>query len=355
MDKLIICSTNYQIFNAVTLALSNKNKKFFLFLLDYNETVINKFYVLKLSEIFEFVYIFQFKKFFKTKKKSIFSISSYIKIFYNTLVFLNKNNLPKLNLDEVIICGPDIPNYLIYSFYKNSSSNNVKISLLEEGIYTYYFNPLNINIFKKIVYKFIFNINSKKDFLKVYLYKPNLKKQITNVKFEKLNSEIISKYKGFYRLIFGDDISSIFNFKYILLDSAFQKNKNNVKQIYIFKLISKIIDTNTTVLKLHPRSNKDKYLLPIKLDFNETLFEWSLNNVITNDKVFFSIFSSSLFTPFLIFNQTPFLVLLDKLLNIKPPLGSIDFFIKSLSLIYGKIFIPKNESELIDFLNKLRS
>ncbi|MDD4566018.1 MAG: hypothetical protein PHE79_11165 [Eubacteriales bacterium] len=135
-----------------------------------------------------------------------------------------------------------------------------------------------------------------------------------------------------------------------------EKVDDNVKSVIeqserlIFCKIDELGKLDSTIIKLHPRTDDydccpKEYLLKDRTPFEVFLFDHNIE-----DKILISVFSTTLFTPFLLFGQRPKLILTHKLLGdtITPHVPKLEHFLTEFITRYGnekRIFVPENIDE----------
>lgn len=107
-------------------------------------------------------------------------------------------------------------------------------------------------------------------------------------------------------------------------------------------------------IKLHPRTSERTYAKEFAIIKPEVMYELAVRNM-HDTRLVVSVISTALLTPFLLWNKTTPIVFLYKLCNNNKAIsGYMERFISLFKQQFvqsgGKIYTPKNESELVNIL-----
>lgn len=235
-------------------------------------------------------------------------------------------------------------------------------NLFEEGVYSYYVFGTKPNFCRKLVSKMVFGMYYLDNCKNVYVYNPELVddkfydvNKIAIPVIRKTDGELIN-YLNNIMCVNLDEVK-LFDKKYIFLDSAFQLQEESEYQKRLISLVRGIVEKKDLYIKLHPRTERDAYgddSFVIKT--NSSLELLAMNKKNTNN-VIISITSSASLNFKLIFEEEPYVIMLYKLFNVKVKRPYIYNFIEKVKNIYSsnKFFVPENEDELIDIINKIKN
>ena len=228
--------------------------------------------------------------------------------------------LPNKNAhyDEIFISGPGLKCISIYYYFKNKNKN-LKLNLYEEGLFEYYLFKSKKNNARRIYSKLFYRRYYLDDCSCLYVYKPKLlTNHIKNVEIVQIPQ--INNGKNILLAL-----NKVFDFKnsgimeqcdYLYIDQQFPTEEENRLQKEIVRSIVLKHGSKKVAVKLHPRSDIHKYdgLDILCLRTTQTMEMLYLNGFRVRKK-FISICSTAVFTPYLMFNSTPDIVLIYKLFN----------------------------------------
>ena len=360
--RLFICSTPYHIFNAINIVhSSNTNDKADLFILDYSKECVEIYQSIdKNNTLFDKVLLIEVKNTFSyINKGKISYMLNAIKKLSNAITKKKINSLlPASNkYDEIFIGGPDLPSQLIFQYYYNTSKS--KLNLIEDGIYTYTIFEKSRNI-KKYISKILYGYYYLDLCESMYIYNPKLifnpPSSIKLVKIPYIDRNDL-QLMGFYKNYIIRPSEARYEEKIILFDAAFFNEKDNNKQHELFNNLYNLVDNENISLKLHPRTELNKYRADLKKISDSQAFEFTTINTSFNDKILISIISTACITPKLIFNEEPYVIFLFKLFEESNQKWHYTHkFFENFVNTYSnnKVFIPNNIKELEDILSRIK-
>lgn len=313
----------------------------------------------------------------KLEKLKIFDVVKVIHVQRDTRIgnwkrryhmfFLHKDiqELCALYLFQKFIFFTDDPlniPFIISKVYKKNP--NCEFAFGEEGIGIYYNKEAYLPTPK---INFWLSILRRKKYLNLlrilYVREPSLLTYPTNLEVRKISSctdterlhYIVDTLWGHQKL---PDLPLLLMQQPFSEDDESQINIDERANL-LFNNISEEFP-NMTALKLHPRTKK--YFLSkntFVIDKN-IQFENSLSQFI-NEKTIISINSTASFSPFLLWGYTPNVILIYRLFNWGENQQSrfikFDKFVHCFSNLYmkhgGRVYVPKDESELFQILEKV--
>ena len=269
--------------------------------------------------------------------------------------------------------------------YKNNP--NLKVHFFEEGIGIYvksFMIPEQRNALYGVLYKLVGYKRVMENISTIHVYRPEL------IEKKNINITPIPDVKCIYPIrretspLLFDQLCSIFqikeyNFdqKFVYFDQWFYTSKTD-KEYQVYKDFSQAkflrkIEHRTDVkilVKKHPVTKNQDYE---SLNFNtlNDLGIWELflmrNNV--SNSILLTLFSTAVFTPKILYDQEPYVVLMGKAIKneaarygISDTLGriwnsSIEVFANNIKKSYtdsGRFFIPESIDELYDIISKVK-
>lgn len=364
--KLFICSSPYQIINAVNLTTSIFSDEIVdIFILDHVQSNREIYQELKRKKVFKNTVFINSKK--VTSGNSIWKIKRYVKAithYLSSKTITNQFSLNDGTYETIFISSPDIPSRVIYYYYKKKNPN-VKLFMFEEGTFAYSYFDYQLSFTKKMFLNLKFGGDIDKDYVGGFVYKPELVKQSKSIPIYKIPS-LETKYdknRNLYNEIlkFSPDSSREFNSKHIFFDQAFQFESIIEKGRDLLEVISGLVGEEDITIKLHPRTRRGLYDEKYKISTTSAPFEIILLNHELREKVFFSINSTACLNPKIVFDEEPYVIVLFNLLdfsknenrNIK--LNEIFYKVQSSYKAKGRFFIPESIAELRSAVNLIRS
>ncbi|WP_165003220.1 MULTISPECIES: polysialyltransferase family glycosyltransferase [unclassified Enterococcus] len=297
--------------------------------------------------IFDRVILVDHKKIGSTLKRKLNLITNHNQFFSNKFDYY----------DEIFIQGENYFTKILFSnAYKNNK--NVKLNYIEDGLGTY----LNNNIFltSKNIQKFFMTMNRYSIFSKkidtYFVYCPEL--LLYDVKDVKKIPKIAEKSELMSTLtaIFGLEKLSVEN-KSIFFDQPLLNDGYGVDETIIFTRVKKILPkSRETVVKLHPRSDLNRYGENINLLGTQLPFEVLLAENDFSSTLLISPISTISFSPSMMFEKNINSILLAKLILREYPtladakretLENIALFCQKYNnLSEKKILLPSSWDEL---------
>lgn len=233
----------------------------------------------------------------------------------------------------------------------SKKNKNVKINLYEDAVGGY-----SAQFFFPSIYKRVFNLfsgfsNTLDKYHRLYLFQPKLFDHNLPVSIHKIPPIDIDKndYLQIFNELFGYQQKDIIEEKIIYFEQPLESipGMNNA----IFELMNRVLKSDY-IVKLHPRSNTKKYSKHNIYGDNSLPWEIICMNSNIDDKVLISYYSAVCFTPKLLFDKEPVVILLFKMDNL--PKSSMvskksEVFLKLFIETYkdkSRIFVPESYNEL---------
>ena len=267
MKKLIICSTPFQIIVALNIKKQYANPE------DQVDLIITNSFSnyakiakrIEEKELFSHVIIANVKTIIQANSL----IGNISKMFY---VLFPKKIMKKVwkkieNYDELYCWNYDAFTASIRSYYA-MRKNNIKIFIFDEGYISYF--PIDDVIPKRRFIKIIEIRNEliglskiKRENIDGYLlFEPELLLFKPNCKIYKLdrNLGLEKEFKDNIDYIFESSKSAKkYDRKYIIFEEAMLANQKKIDDEKIFDEIINIVGKENAIIKLHPRTNNDRF------------------------------------------------------------------------------------------------
>ncbi|MGY4687977.1 hypothetical protein [Petrotoga sp. DB-2] len=359
---LIVCSTPIQIMNALNLKLTLlKNKAVDLIILDHSKD--NVIYYEELKK-FQF-----FNELFFLKSRNMSGGNSEIKwIRYLKTAnhYLRKNELLKQSTgfkkkyEEFFVCYPDIPSEIIYYLIKKNNPS-VRLNMLEEGIFAYTYFLHKYSLLRRMFTNFIFGGKTFKNYQKAYIYRPDFMEESgENIELKKLpfidrnNNEIVQIFNNVFEYKNTDNTE--WEQKVFYFDQPLQFQSINATVLKLVDFINAKLSPKFRLnIKLHPRTDKNKFGNKVSVIQTRVPFELVVANNEVKDKILISVFSSACLNPKIMFDEEPYVILLYKLVDLSmlghnERIFNIAHKVKESYKAKNKFFIPETFEELSEIL-----
>lgn len=361
--NLFVCSTAYQLMNAVYLAKSKDEKSDIIFIKRGMEKICD-IYKLKKEKLFRNIYCW----YTLTDKVSDDNVAdSKSKIIYNLKKLYIYNNLKKIyktlpNYDQIyetIYIGyADFPSQCIYYYFEK---NDCKLNLYEDGTYTYECLAVEPSLLRRISCHILFGSYILDKCSKIWIRKIeqlNLGKH-TDIEIgiieveEKMKSRLLSIFRG-------DGINiSAFSKSTIFFDQNIEINLIKGKQIEIVETIVKEIGKDELVVKMHPASKNINYPDNVLKFYDRLPFELIMDSYSMDNKILISIFSTACFSPKLLMDEEPYIILTYRIMknwfSINSQYLELIGQVKDSYKKPEKIMIPDSIEELTKDILRIRS
>lgn len=357
-NSIIFCHTPFQCITALILRMNNMdvdNQKSSIVIIDdfaYANEIYNKF---KDIDLFDEVYFGSYS--LLQSKKKLFIATVFPKFFVKKTGF-NVGNYTDLYTNNVF---GDFENVVLYY---NKDAN---VHLFDEGYSSYLEEYLNgyyhYSFMHSLAYKLSKLIFSRRliseCYSDLYLFDKRLLTYDASIQIKDITlptkTDIFLDYvKHIFNL---DDVLGDFSSKYILFEESFFIDKESTVDIDAFLKISNVIGKDQTLIKLHPRDKKNRFLdTGIKTN-NRTEIPWEaiILGLEIKNKVFIT-FSSGAAINYLFFGCNGYKTIF--LYKVYPQMGEMTesklMWFELFKKYYGdNVFVPETESELFDLLKRL--
>lgn len=353
------CTTPYQILTACHLAFTElKDEKIDLYVLNHfndAEIIAERLSKQSLFSNVKYVDCIGFSKSFSKNTPIRFAQKIYRYLSYKRIT----RSIVGINnefYNDVYFAYPDVITQLaLKTIYKNN--NSVKVHLTEDGLGAYLPFIEQTTTYKKLFNKLtsVDKVLDNYDSLRVYMPELMHSSSFPIKKIEPIDIENL-KFREIVNSVFdykkGDEIEE----KLIYFEQPFTSRPG------LDNAIARIIDEiliNDYIVKLHPRSQSNKYINHNQYHNHNLPWEVIVMNSEIENKVLLSYYSTVSLSPKFMFDEEPYIIYLFEIPELKK-LNEIDQeltdFISKFKGIYtdnDKIFIPKSIDELISLLSKL--
>lgn len=266
MHRVIVCKTYYQLIFAIQLKKS-------LFLNDEVDIIVSDHSVNAEKVCERLKKLGMFSKVTFLQYKDADSNASKIHSFTDAIMLAFEKKSTKISklysaeyIDELIAYNMD---FVIYSLYDKLKKNNpnVCLSKMEEGIFSYNVNVVDICGKRIILSNMIRRFLNKKDALtsqrRFYVYFPELVERPDGIELIRVPQiEKNSSIRDELNYIFDvnkDELQSEYDRPYIFFGTIFKSDGDDIGEERIFSEVSKIVGKENIVIKIHPRDTSSFY------------------------------------------------------------------------------------------------
>lgn len=351
--RLFVVATSYQLFNAINI--TEQDQKFNsteLVFIQSNNKFSQSIDIKYLRNIFSNVYIVNYHNYEKRIHKFIYTIYSLLRKDCFGTYF-------KKSYDEVFISGTEIISKIVAT---KVISKYTKLYYYEDGLASYE------SVLKKQTKKLndlpIRIICGYDPFSKcegLYVYEPELVRVNSYLKrviaIKKINKS--TNYTVLYKRMYKNlKITDLYNRRIIFFNAWFESIPQYALQSQLVQLISEIFMKDQYVIKTHPNENVSTInCIESEFIFTRESFEVANYYKYFGNSILISIISTACFTPKLIYNEEPIIILLFKLYQQKFGMWlEYDEVISNIAKCYkdqSKIYMPATIEEYERILCKL--
>lgn len=219
------------------------------------------------------------------------------------------------NYNEVFFAGKDYRVLEVYYALKRRNKS-IRANLYEEGINEYYCYGKKMPMIERIYAKLFFGRYYLDDVEKLYVYKPEAVKSVYDFDIKKIPNpsmsgstrEIINSIFKYPTSGFGRTKLQIIFLDQIFDEYGYKKDYYDRFQEQILNRLWKDFGYENILIKLHPRSDKDKYGHDANYLNIDQPFEVLALNERLEDTVLVSICSSSVLNMKWIFGYEPYVI-----------------------------------------------
>ena len=327
---VIIANTVYQIIVAIQLTMTKlRHMEVDLLISDHSQNVLKYVDSGKQAKIFHDIQYIESMEYArrdgKYAKSDILHEWLFIfKRFYEVKKIVN--HIP--DYDIMIAANFDSFTFALYDTIKFLKNKNVRFYMYEDGLSTYqsFEGRLNNNRKELIKGQFasIYKLTGYGGLVRenkgVFLFNPDMfawRDKITKYripKIDKSNKEIIHILNTFfdYRHREGE----FQNKKIIFFEESFYADSYKVNDIHLLNTISECVGKENILIKLHPRSRKNRFKGYDIYENSSIPWEVVYLNNDFQDIELVSISSGSIIHPFILFGDTKKMVVLQDMANI---------------------------------------
>lgn len=302
---LFYANTFYQLMVAINLRETIvADSKADIVLTDHTNGMEDVAFKLREENIFKNVYFIQIKN-YDQGKQFLFDENSVQEKFFGTAIQVEK--IIRLNdvYDEFWFAYPTNFIKLLYSYICIKKGRTVDAFCFEDGLSVYceasqWFQE-KLTWKSKVIRILQKHTELRKGLKGIYMFMPELREWNMDVpiyRMPKIESANFSKYRSIFENGFDQKTS---NFKYYYFEQNFRAIGN--RDVDVLEEIARIIGKNNIYVKLHPRTEQDRFSKRGFLTNKDNYFPSEMLFLCDGleDKYFLSIFSSSLVVPYIAF------------------------------------------------------
>lgn len=263
---------------------------------------------------------------------------------------------------DIFLSSTSIRILEIYYIAKKENPD-IKLHLYEEGTQEYCILEQKRKYHHIIYSKIFFGRYFLQECVSLYVYRPEyIINKWSNICLKKIGVIKDTTLKKL-NAIFNVDVNKRFfsGYKYIFLDQTFPDPREENDQKKIISSILDTVDSKEIIIKLHPRSQKDKYEDVCNTLTCKIPLELLALNEDIDDKVFFTMYSSAALNLHFCANKRCKIVFLNELLTSDEASMKKDAIVKSVDGLIARfkrqetdcVFIPHSYNELIAMLKVL--
>lgn len=352
--NLFVCSTPYQVFNAVNIKKTIFDEEISdLYILNVSKTSVEIYNNIKNEGIFRKVYLINVSP-GVSKNRVLYYFNRITKVIFANRMIPNKEEL----YDRVFIVGTEVFSKLIYSYWYKRN-NNILLHYFEDGTASYF--KILMEDQNKLKHKILSLFNSF-DILdkctSLYVYRPEC---VMN-RFQHIEIKPIpliqktEKYMVKLKEILQGSNQVISN-QVVFFDSNFGDQRILKQQIEIVNRLGIILNDTSLCIKLHPSTDGNQYGNQAKLLKTTEGFEMINLGQNMSNKILISIISSACITPKLIYDEEPYVIYLYKLIGGEKIYPFFNSFVESVRGLYKfpeRVIVPSTFEELESFLIKIQ-
>lgn len=268
MNKIIFCQTPFQVIISLLIRkqFSSNTDRFDIVIVNFFSGYDRIASRLIEQKYFDNVYVAEVKDFIQSKGV-INNIKKFLKILFPQITISKSIRNIADTYDEMFCWNYDAFTALFRAAF-SSPEKRIKLNIYDEGFISYL--PIDDTIPKRGFMKIIEKINclkgmpylTRENVDAYYLLEPNAiffdtKSEVHLIDRKDTKSNDIKKLIDF--LFDASEEVKKYDRKYILLEEAFLANVSNVDDEAIFMRIIEHLGVDNVLIKLHPRTNKDRF------------------------------------------------------------------------------------------------
>ncbi len=366
IKHLFICSTPLQLITAINLRYNDLvNDDVTVYITDHNHLFKEMYKNAINSNCFTQVYLIKAMSYTNNMHWMLnYRITAYL---YRGYEYLNLDRISSGFIKDDTIYDHFWVSFMDQSFWYmylsyNKRNSQLKLSFFEDGTGTYTLLTQKQNkLDKRLSYMFggkalMESIES------LYVYEPSLviNTLYPDVKIKRLKKITDKKVRSQIEKVFPvtSDDRKLLESKYIFFESAYSSKKIQAEQLAVISWLSDFLG-NSFCLKLHPATVMDKNkIIGLVFETNIPIEVFCLNNDISKN-IFISIYSTANLTPQLMFDQSPNVIFLYKIVKLDSMCRFGEYHYSFIESFVDKykganiIFIPETIEELESILLQL--
>ena len=362
---LFVCSSNYQLLNAISIILENQIDADLMITREsiWSDCRLN---VLVDKSIFKNVYrwtgLFEQLADENVKRRS----DKYFNQIKKILTYLNKraiwDSIPNKGKQytKVHIAYVDSITLWVYTYFKRSGS---ELSLFEDGTYSYGCLMCKKSLIRRLAEMFLYNGSGIEECVQMYVKHPE------KVKLGKHNYVKVLSFNGKYDKgiilntllpLYGinEVTMSKFKRKVIIFDQNVELHDVKEIQKKIAKVMIDVFGSKNVLVKIHPSSHDKEYGNEISTVTEKFPFELVMAYEDMSEKVLISIFSTACMSPKLDYDQEPYVIFTYKLYGDRVFID--DTYLEQVEQLRNsytdksKIIVPNDMDEMINVVKVLQ-
>ena len=363
--ELFVCSSNYQLLNAIIIVKENKIDADLIIMREsiWNDCNLD---ILITEGIFKEIYKWTdlLENLSDEKiKKNIHRICVQIK---KIITYINKQKIWKSlpnkqkQYDKIHISYVDSVTLWIYAYFKRKGAT---LSLFEDGTYSYGCLSNERTRLRRTLEYILYKGYGIDECTQMYVKHPEKvklgdNKDVRLIRFsQNIDSQIIT---NIVFPLYRTNIKFISKFKksVIIFDQNFELNEVKKIQISIARRTADVFGNENVLVKMHPSSRNVDYGKSISAVKEKFPFELVMAYEDVHKKILISIFSTASMSPKLDYDQEPYVIYTYKLYGNWFSIGDIYLNqIEELKNSYTdeqKIAVPNNMDEFIHVLKEFK-
>lgn len=259
-----------------------------------------------------------------------------------------------MQYSRVFASGISLRNYEYYYAIK-SKNQNVKLSLFEEGLCEYYNLSLPHSFARSAFSHLFFRHYYLEECDSLYVYTPEaVSNTWPNVAIKKIpyvndQTELITLLNKIFRYEPKEMVNT--DGKVVILEQAFYEDVQIKNQEEIIRVLSEVFGKDRIIIKLHPRSEANKYGQGYQYVKTNIPFEIiAINEDVDKDAIYVSISSSAVLNFKLMLNKEPKAIVLNRFNKSdekKNESQSVFDYVKN-AYTENRFYMPLDDEELIE-------
>ncbi len=351
MNSIYFCTTPFQILTCLAL---NKNHSGRLVIIDKfadSKKLCDK---IRSLNLFSEVSVFDDSEMWSGNSKSWIGLRLRTVLSYKKCKTLVEHFFPDISTyTDIFVSSRQQVNRLV-CMYAAQWLPDVEIHFYDDGLGTYSQSVTKISRLDKLLRWVLVGKKAAGFKYVMHLYSPEIYNAYNGAVngIEKIAIENDAK-RTISRVF---DVKARYNYKKILFDTVPTVEFFDEGRPIYTELINLIISRGDVIIKQHPRNKEPRYEAEYFEDISIP-FEALCSNTAYDDSVFYTSFSTAVFTPKIIYDQEPTIVFLYGIMKPyrRDTEQNCDLLVDCLKKMYRepeKIVVPKDKYELLNNLKK---